>query len=235
LRGSYKEASFYREIIQLLVKYFIRRNITDFPNTRNLDQIFIDLIDELNKDDKKIDIGYITDYFTNHERFSPKNEFEKYLNGDLYELNVEATRFILSKIEESKRQTREIYANFWQKDRNNKPIWTIEHVFPEGKNIPRDWVNMIADGDRERAEILQEKYVHKLGNLTLTGYNQNLSNFDFRKKRDRKSNGKDIGYKNKLFLNEALAQKDEWKVDDIEARTKELVRIAVEIFDINRK
>lgn len=230
-----RETSFYKEVIQLLVKYFIRRNITDFPNTRNLDQIFIDLIDELNKDDKKVDIEYITNYFTNNERFSPKNEFEKYLNGDLYELNVEATRFILSKIEEAKRQTKEIYANFWQKDRNNKPIWTIEHIFPEGKNIPKDWVKMVADGDKEKAEILQEKYVHKLGNLTLTGYNQNLSNFDFRKKRDRKSGGKDIGYKNKLFLNEILARKDEWKIGDIENRTKELIGIALEVFDINGK
>ena len=230
-----KEIDFYKKVIQLLVKYFIRRNVTDFPNTRNLDQIFIDLIDELNKDNKKVDVEYITDYFTNNERFSSKNEFEKYLNGDLYELNVEATRFILSKIEEAKRRTKEIYTNFWQKDRNDKPIWTIEHIFPEGKNIPKDWVKMIADGNREEAEILQEKYVHKLGNLTLTGYNQNLSNFGFIKKRDRKTGGKDIGYKNKLFLNEILAQKNEWKINDIETRTKDLVDIALEIFDINRK
>ncbi len=238
LFSNYKgqEISFYKEVIHLLVKYFIRRNITDFPNTRNLDQIFIDIVEELHNDKEKVNIKYIAEYFTNSERFSPKDKFEEYLNGDLYEMNVEAARFILSKIEEAKRQTKEINPNFWQKDRSNKLIWSIEHVFPEGKNIPKYWLKIIADGDKEKAEALQEKYVHKLGNLTLTIYNQSLSNFEFIKKRDRKdSKGKNIGYKNQLFLNDVLAKKDEWKIDDIEKRTKELVDIALEIFDINGK
>ena len=238
LFSNYKgqEITFYKEVIRLLIKYFIRRNITDFPNTRNLDQIFIDIVEELYNDKEKVDIKYITEYFTNSERFSPKDKFEEYLNGDLYEMNVEATRFVLSKIEESKRQTKEINRNFWQKDRSNKLIWSIEHIFPEGKNIPKSWLKMIADGDKEKAEVLQEKYVHKLGNLTLTIYNQSLSNFEFTKKRDRKdSKGKSIGYKNQLFLNDVLAEKDEWKINDIEKRTKELVDIALEIFDINGK
>lgn len=238
LFSNYKgqEVTFYKEVIQLLVKYFIRRNITDFPNTRNLDQIFIDIVEELHNDKEKVNIKYIAEYFTNSERFSPRDKFEEYLNGDLYEMNVEAARFILSKIEEAKRQTKEINPNFWQKDRSNKLIWSIEHVFPEGKNIPKYWLKIIADGDKEKAEALQEKYVHKLGNLTLTIYNQSLSNFEFIKKRDRKdSKGKNIGYKNQLFLNDVLAKKDEWKIDDIEKRTKELVDIALEIFDINGK
>lgn len=238
LFSNYKgqEITFYKEVIQLLVKYFIRRNITDFPNTRNLDQIFIDIVEELHNDKEKVNIKYIAEYFTNSERFSPRDKFEEYLNGDLYEMNVEAARFILSKIEEAKRQTKEINPNFWQKDRSNKLIWSIEHVFPEGKNIPKYWLKMIADGDKEKAEALQEKYVHKLGNLTLTIYNQSLSNFEFIKKRDRKdSKGKNIGYKNQLFLNDVLAKKDEWKINDIEKRTKELVDIALEIFDINGK
>src|SRR3989338_9614336 len=238
LFSNYKgqEITFYKEVIRLLIKYFIRRNITDFPNTRNLDQIFIDIVEELYNDKEKVDIKYITEYFTNSERFSPKDKFEEYLNGDLYEMNVEAARFILSKIQEAKRQTKEINPNFWQKDRSNKLIWSIEHIFPEGKNIPKYWLKIIANGDKEKAEALQEKYVHKLGNLTLTIYNQSLSNFEFTKKRDRKdSKGKSIGYKNQLFLNDVLAKKDEWKIDDIEKRTKELVDIALEIFDINGK
>lgn len=238
LFSNYKgqEVTFYKEVIKLLVKYFIRRNITDFPNTRNLDQIFIDIIEELHNDQEKVNIKYIAEYFTSGERFSPKDKFEEYLNGDLYEMNVEATRFILSKIEEAKRQTKEITTDFWKKDRSNKLIWSIEHVFPEGKNIPKYWLKMIADGDKEKAEALQEKYVHQLGNLTLTIYNQSLSNFEFIKKRDRKdSKGKNIGYKNQLFLNDVLAKKDEWKISDIEKRTKELVDIALEIFDINGK
>lgn len=63
-----------------------------------------------------------------------------------------------------------------------------------------------------------------------------MSNSEFIKKRDRQdSKGKNIGYKNQLFLNDVLAKKDEWKINDIEKRTKELVAVALEIFDINGK
>jgi hypothetical protein len=110
-------------------------------------------------------------------------------------------------------------------------LWTIEHIFPEGKNIPNDWVNMIAGGDKEKAIDLQEEYVHRLGNLTLTGFNPSLSNFAFIKKRDRSNKaGKAIGYKNKLWLNRAIAKKHKWTIEDIEKRTEELVDGAIKLF-----
>ena len=44
---------------------------------------------------------------------------------------------------------------------------------------------MIADGNEELAYEYLNKYVHTLGNLTITGYNSNLSNYDFEKKKYR--------------------------------------------------
>lgn len=114
-------------------------------------------------------------------------------------------------------------------------VWTIEHIFPEGVNIPESWVEMIADGDREEAVKIQEEYVHKLGNLTLTGYNSSLSNFDFDKKRDRKKDGKFIGYKNGLFLNEDLRNKKKWTKKDIIERTEKLVSLAKKIFKMKNE
>ena len=46
---------------------------------------------------------------------------------------------------EAKNQTKEIYADLWARDNNKKYVWTIEHIFPEGENIPATWVQMIAD------------------------------------------------------------------------------------------
>ena len=222
-----------RDLVSLLVKYFIRRNITDFPNTRNLDQIFIDLIAELGEDNSLFSVDYVKNYLTDSTRFSSLEKFRYELNGDLYEANVDATRFVLSKIEETRR-TNEIHVDFWERGRGNILIWSIEHVFPEGKNIPESWVQMIADGDKVLAEKIHEELVHKIGNLTLTGYNQSLSNFDFEKKRDRKdSRGNYIGYKNGLFLNEALKDKQSWTADDIKERTEKLVSIALEQFNID--
>lgn len=227
------DAIFYKEVIVFLVKYFIRRNITDFPNTRNLDQIFIDLIEKIEEDGGVASAEFIIEWLSNKERMSSRELFEEKLRGDLYELNVDATRFILSKIEESK-STNEHFKDFWARDNSDKLIWTIEHIFPEGKNIPTDWIEMIADGDKEKAEKIQVKLVHKIGNLTLTGFNQNLSNFDFMVKRDRKNKDDNfIGYKNGLYLNEDLKDKETWLEKDIEERTNKLVSVALDIFKIN--
>ena len=92
---------------------------------------------------------------------------------------------------------------------------------------------MIANGDEEKAKEYREKYVHKVGNLTITGYNSKLSNKAFDEKRDRKdSRGKQVGYRNGLFLNEELAEAKGWNITDIEERTERLVRIAAERFSL---
>lgn len=228
-------ANFYKETIDLLVKYFFRRNITDFPNTRNLDQIFIDLIVILAEKKQTPTIDEISKYLTDSSRFSSDEVFREKLGGDLYIANVEATRFLLSKIEEAG-STKENRRDFWERDNSSKLVWTIEHIFPEGEVIPQGWVNMMAGGDRVKAEKIQLSQVHKLGNLTLTAYNPNLSNMDFDKKRDRVNNdGNYIGYRNNLLLNKDLKGKEQWTEQDIIERSKSLIDFAVSIFSINSK
>ena len=92
---------------------------------------------------------------------------------------------------------------------------------------------MIADGNKELAQNYLDEYVHKFGNLTITGYNQNLSNFDFEKKKNRKDNeGHFIGYRNGLKINEDIVVKDKWTIKDIENRTDILVKEFLNDFKI---
>lgn len=151
--------------------------------------------------------------------------FEEKLRGAIYDENPDATRFILCNIE-SRHQTKEIYADLWSRDNSNKYIWTIEHIFPEGDNIPDSWVSMIAHGDKNLARQYRSDYVHTLGNLTITGYNQNLSNMSFLEKRDRKSKDKknNIGYRNGLFLNQDVISESNWTIAIIKKRTDKLVK-----------
>ena len=146
-------------------------------------------------------------------------------------LSLFLCRFVLCALEENN-QTRENMTNLWKRDNSGKYFWTVEHIFPEGKNIPDDWVDMIADGNRILAQEYQAKYVHSLGNLTITGYNPSLSNFSFEKKKNRKSRdgSKDIGYRNGLYLNADVVNKDKWTVDIINARTDRLVEEIVKLF-----
>ena len=67
--------------------------------------------------------------------------------------------------------------------------------------------------------------MHKLGNLTITGYNSALSNLPFVDKRDRMNAQKlYVGYKNGLAINNELATKETWTIADIVNRTNTLVK-----------
>ena len=139
------------QIIELLCKYFIRRNVTDYPNTRNLTNYFIEIIEELNKlDVYSYDIAKET--ILRIGRPADDELFASKLKGDLYDENVGAVRYILSSIELAETQTDEIYTNFYER---NKKIfkWTVEHVFPQGDNIPKEWVDMVSNGDLEAARV----------------------------------------------------------------------------------
>ena len=35
----------------------------------------------------------------------------------------------------------------------------------KGKNLPDEWIKMIANGEKEKAAELQEENVHRIGNL----------------------------------------------------------------------
>lgn len=214
--------------IDLLCKYFLRRNITDIPNTQNLTNYFMDIIKELSSEeyfsfDKLRELIITVGKPASDEYFNDK------LHGDLYEENVVATRFILSMIEANKTETDEKYVDFYQRNKK-KFIWTIEHIFPQGQKIPQHWIDMIGDGDNEIANDIRKECVHKLGNLTLTGYNSSLSNMSFHDKKNRMKEGKHIGFLNGLYLNEILSEKGEWTKEDIVSRTDELAKLALEIF-----
>jgi len=218
--------------IEFLIKYFVRRNLTDSPGTRDLDNIFIELIKECENNKDHLNFDIIKNFLQKANRFSKSEEFKNLLEGPIYKINAPVARFILSKLEEG-HKTKEIYVDLWEKDKNKKYLWTIEHIFPQGKNIPKDWIDMIADGDETKAKDLQKDWVHKLGNLTLTGYNSKLSNFSFEKKRDRKDkSGNHIGYRNGLYLNKELKNKDSWKINDIKVRTDILSSEAFKMFDV---
>lgn len=218
-----------KQIIDTLIVFFVRRNLTDVPNTRKLTQLFIDIIAKI-KVKKGIDVVNCVKEDLLAVSASD-TMFEEKLRGPIYDDNPEATRFVLCAIEET-HQTKEIYSDLWSRDSHNKYIWTIEHIFPEGENVPDEWVTMIADGDKEKAKCLRAEYTHILGNLTITAYNQELSNMSFEKKKNRKSKdgSKENGYRNGLYLNSDVVTEDEWTVEKIKNRTDKIVEILLEMF-----
>lgn len=213
-----------KKIVKLLTVFFVRRNLTDVPNTKKLTDIFMNLIEKIRNGALRGETIYSQIQNTLKEKSADYETFKKQLTGDIYEDNRDIARFVLCTLEEAA-MTCETQKDMWEKTGKSKSkyLWTIEHIFPEGENIPECWIDMIANGDKKLAEEYRQNYVHKLGNLTLTRYNSKLGNSSFAEKRDKKdSKGNFIGYKNGLKLNEDLAAKECWIVDDIKERTKKL-------------
>lgn len=219
------------QLVNFICKYFIRRNITDFPPTRDLTNYFMNIIEVMNNL-PSYNFETVREIIIKMGKPASDTLFEDKLRGDLYEENTAATRYVLSSIELADSQTKEKYINFYDRDKN-KFIWTVEHILPQGENIPADWIKMIAKGDKELANQIQKSFVHKLGNLTLTGYNPNLSNLSLAKKQERKNTeGKYIGYKNGLTINDDIANIELWTKEKIESRTDKLVQRAINIFKL---
>ncbi len=216
-------------IVELLVRFFVRRNLTDTPPTRDLTRLFMTVIDKIS--------GLRADAIPQSIEqqlvaVSATDEaFQRKLDGPIYEENSGVTRFILCALAEQA-MTKESWVDLWRFE-NKQFVWTIEHIFPQGENIPQSWITMIADGDEIKAKEIQQTHVHKLGNLTISGFNSALGNKSFEDKRDRVDRqGRAVGYKNGLKLNEDLATAAGWSVDQIDSRTDKLVQQVTQLFKL---
>ena len=207
-------------LVEFLVSFFVRRNTTDLPPTRDLTRIFMDIADavqDLQSDDI---LGRIERELISHS--ASDEQFRISLQGPIYEENKGVCRFVLCALEEEQ-MTKESWGDLW-KIEGKQYVWTIEHIFPQGDNIPVSWVDMIAGGDAELALKYRDEYAHCLGNLTISGYNSALGNKSFEDKQHRTDKkGRPVGYNNGLSLNTQLITEDCWTVEKINARTGELV------------
>ena len=227
-----------KSVIKMLTRFFVIRTITDTPPTRELNDLFIKIIDEIKSKTGNDVYLTIAELLKNSQKVS-QQVLEDALRDDVYIKYQSATRFLLSLIEiESTGIKGQDHDQFWMRDNKGRLAWTIEHVMPETQDgLPDAWVDMIAAGDKNKAREVQIGYMHKLGNLTLTSYNSELSNLGFSEKQKL---GKDKGgYKDtNLYLNGDLKKKDgstvsiksskKWTDKEIELRTDCLVDLCID-------
>lgn len=214
-------------VVDRLTSFFVRRNLTGYPQTYALAKLFmttIDAVDDARGDEvlavvgEKLNAASVSD-----------EEFRARLLGRIYEENTDVARFVLATLAEDA-MTKETTVDLWRQEKNHF-IWTIEHILPQGENLPTAWQEML--GGKEVAAQVQEEHKHRLGNLTITAYNSNLGNKSFPEKRDRQdSKGRHIGYRNGLSLNAELAARESWTADDIDKRTKVLADRVIERFPL---
>ena len=234
------------QVVDLLARYFVRRNVTDKPPTRQIDQALIDVVESSAtrvKAGQKLAFQWFVDELMKHASPASLSEFKGALGGHIYDNNSAMARYVLIQLDQM-HHSREYKPDLWARDDKGRFIWTVEHVLPQAEKLPDHWVKMIAGGDRQQAADIQDAWVHRLGNLTLSGYNSDLATAAFEKKqklsKDRSFLGQkiNIGYQNGLFLNSlpfktktgkhSLADAPDWNAAMIESRTKVLADMITE-------
>lgn len=204
-------------IYEIIESYLFRRNICGV-GTNALNKIFLNL----NKDIIRYD-GSTNNYVDKLKynlinkrdsgRFPKDEEFYENLNNkEIYLMRGGFKNYLFNKIENYKTvETKDIYNHL------DDGTYSIEHIMPQKLND--DWFEELGDN----AEEIHEKWIHKLGNLTITGYNSDMGNSSFTKKRDGKHGFKKSG----IRMNQDLALLDSWGEEEIEKRQKDLLNLSV--------
>jgi hypothetical protein len=190
-----------------------------------LDRIFIGTIDKI-LEHKASDASAVKIIKEELGSVSASDEqFLGELKGPIYDENVAVTRYVLISLAKGKTveaiKTSDLWAQTSSGEKKSAYVWTVEHILPQGANLPDEWIQML--GGKNEASRIQREYGHTLGNLTISGYNSKLGNKSFIDKRDRTDNSNNfVGYKNGLRINEDLAKMDSWGEKAILERTEKL-------------
>ncbi len=149
-----------------------------------------------------------TAYFPTDEYFE-----EQFLSRDCYNRFGDKCAYFLESIENHHRPKEPISVSSYQ----------IEHVLPQTITNSPEWQNALG----EDWEHLHELLCNNLGNLTLTGYNQEYSNKPF----EFKLNKPDDGFAcSPLYLNRLIAEERAWNADSIKRRASKLMEDAKTIW-----
>lgn len=196
-------------ILKVVTSYLFRRAVCTV-RSNPLNKIFAGLAGSIDPDDYVRSIEARLVLFERTSAFPTDEEFRRSLiTEDLY--NFQRKAYLMRKLE-----------NEGRKEEAEMSEYTIEHIMPQNPNLSAQWRNELGSDWRQ----VQERYLHTLGNLTLTGYNTEYSDKPFQTKRDM--NG---GFRQSpLRLNAGLAQLDKWDAEEIEKRADVLSRLALEIW-----
>lgn len=201
----------FKKILQVVISYLWRRAICEIP-TNSLSKTFATLYQAVDKEDYVNSIIKAFVFKSSYKRFPSDYEVrEKLQTKDIYHFRLR--KYLL-----------EVLENYYHKEPIdlNTANYTIEHIMPQNIEHNLSWQQMLGEDWQE----VHSLYLHTLGNLTITGYNAEMSNKSF----GEKVNG-ESGFKHShLKLNESIAQCDVWNKKAIQRRTNILTDIILKIW-----
>ncbi len=194
-------------IIYLTESYICRRAVCGL-GTNSLNKVFPSFTKKI---DKKQYLKSVEEHFgslTGNQKFPNNDEFKKlFITIDFY--HFKKTKYFLERLE-----------NFDTKEPVDTQECTIEHIMPQ--ILTEEWKRDLG----ENFKAIHEKYLHTIGNLTLTGYNEKYSNNSFQEKRNMEK-----GFnQSPLRLNQSLKDLEPFGEKKIEKRANDLADWALKIW-----
>ncbi|MGL2524297.1 GmrSD restriction endonuclease domain-containing protein [Helicobacter pylori] len=194
-------------IIALTESYLCRRAVCG-SGSNGLNKIFPSFTKKI---DKKQYLKSVEKHFGSlkgKQRFPNNDEFKDlFITIDFY--HFKKNKYFFERLE-----------NFDTKEPVNTQKCNIEHIMPQTLNL--EWERDLGGN----FQAIHDKYLHTIGNLTLTGYNEEYSNNSFQEKRDMEK-----GFKQSpLRLNQSLKDLESFGEEEIEKRANDLADFALKIW-----
>lgn len=207
-RAKTLSADEFVEAIELLESFVFRRSVCDMQ-TRSLGQIFSSLAYRITETQPLLSLKVALYRQGKKRRFPTEAEFREALETrDVYDMRT--CFYLLDRLE-----------NF-SKERIDTALFTIEHVMPQNQDLRPEWRTMLGSD----WQSTQETWLHRLGNLTLTGYNSTYSDRPFAEKKTIVGGFSD----SPLRLNKFIREQSAWTATAIEQRGKQLAEKALGVW-----
>lgn len=192
-------------VLRAVESYVVRRFICNVP-TNQLRRIFARMAGSVNER-KYVESCY--GYLMANNWPSDTEFREAFQTARIYVASrLARTRLILSSLEESFQHHERVELT---------TTITLEHVMPQA--LSAQWQRELGPD----AAAVHEKYLHTGGNLTYSGYNQEMGNEPFARK-------KPILQQSHFELNRAIVKCDQWTGTEIQRRAQALADRAVTIW-----
>ncbi|WRC15934.1 DUF262 and DUF1524 domain-containing protein [Helicobacter pylori] len=199
-------------IIALTESYLCRRAVCGL-GSNGLNKIFAFFTKKINKDQylESMKVHFLSLEKTTG-KFPKDSEFrDSLIMIDFYKLKKIKIKYFLERLENPDTDPKEPV---------DTKECTTEHIMPQ--TLDPKWEKDLG----ENFKAIHEKYLHTIGNLTLTGYNQEYSNKSFQEKRDMEK-----GFKQSpLKLNQSLKDLESFGEKEIEKRANDLADWALKIW-----
>lgn len=197
------------EIIKLCISYVFRRSICEIP-TNSLNKTFATFENEIKKSDY---LNSVKAFFINrddYKEFPTDKKFgDAFISKEIYK--TRNRNYILDRLENYDNKSPVIIENL-----------TIEHIMPQNNNPCDEWKADLGE-DWKR---VHDTYLHTIGNLTLTGYNSEMSDKPFMEKMNMEGGFKQTAVR----LNQYVVLQDTWNEEKINERAGILLNKALEIW-----